>query len=243
MTQSVSSFDETQIENIFLNPNWELKKLFPRVYNLCVNGKTAELIVKLYREEKHALNELITLQTLTNVRGVPKIVASSRENYSYIILTKAPGIDLYEYTQKYGVFTPEKLRPLIRSLLKILGCIHEKGIVHKDIKPENIIYDGKDVALIDFEGKHTDEFCSPEQVRKEKIDSKVDLWALGVTCYCLVDGDVPYHNKEEILHKKLQMNQNWDRYFKNFLTILLERRTNFRFTANQALQHCWLVGR
>lgn len=157
-------------------------------------------------------------------------------------MSKQPGVDLYNYVKKHGNFTEETLRPLAKHLLEILSKIHAKGVIHKDIKPENIIYDKETdyVSLIDFENKETETFASPEQVRKDDIGKESDIWSLGITLYALVRNITPFCNNFEVLKKEIIYPKTWSEDFRDFLTCLLQREKVFRYTAIEALNHPWI---
>lgn len=234
--------DAININELFLNEEWELIKIYDRVYSITVNGKNIDWIIKVHPEKKYADREIKRLNMLKNVKGIPKILAVGlSNNFNYIILSRAKGVDLFEYVQKHGVFTEKKIRPLIRNFLTILKQVHDKGIIHKDLKPENIIYDGSELVLIDFEGKQTNAYRSPEQVIGGKITEKTDIWSTGIICYYLLTGDVPYQNGKEILNKKLHFCKKWSDDFKDFLSCLLEREICYRYNTKEALEHIWLT--
>lgn len=246
MSRSVVIFinkDAANIDDLFLNEDWCLTELFSRVYNITVRGQKLDWLVKVHPENKYAKREVTRLETLSKINGIPKILAvglSSRLNY--IILSRAPGIDLYEYIKKHGKIDENELRSITQKILTTIKSVHKKGIVHKDIKPENIIYDykTKSVTIIDFEGKQTDEYRSPEQVIGAAVTNKSDLWSIGVTCYYLAKGSTPYKTDREILRNKLNFSKKWSNEFKDFLSCLLERDVHYRYNAKEALEHVWI---
>jgi serine/threonine protein kinase len=235
--------DAIRLDDLFLNQNWSLGKFFGNVYTLTVNGKELDWVVKTYKSKKMAKRESENLYALDNVPGVPKILATGMgDKLNYIILSKFPGIDLYEYMYKHGVFSVQEVKGLCIQILTVLRDIHKRGVIHRDIKPENIVYDDKTgkIMLIDFEGKLTDNYCSPEQVLHTKITEKTDLWSFGCTIYTLVTGDTPFHTSRETLQKTPFWPKKWKEPFKDFLSCVLERNVHLRFTATEALNHEWL---
>ena len=58
----------------------------------------------------------------------------------YVILSQAPGLDLFEHVKKFGYFTETTVKPIVIQILSIINSIHSKKIIHMDIKPENICW-------------------------------------------------------------------------------------------------------
>jgi len=235
--------DAINVNELFLNEDWSLTELFDRIYTITVRGRKLDWLIKIHPENKYAQREITYLNTLKKVCGVPKILAVGLSpKLNYIILSKASGVDLYEYVRKNGRMTEAEIRNIARKLLTILHQIHRKGVIHKDIKPENVIYDShtKNVTLIDFEGKQTDDYCSPEQVTGNPVTEKTDIWGTGILCYYLARHDTPYHNSRQILHGKLVFSTKWSEQFVDFLSCLLEREVKFRYSTKDALNHVWL---
>ena len=101
---------------------------------------------------------------------------------------------------------PEALR-ITRELAEALGAAHARGVVHRDVKPANVLFDADgSVRLSDFgvakllDAESTPSatmhgtvaYLAPEQVRGEAIDHRADLWALGVTLYEMIAGRRPF---------------------------------------------------
>ena len=118
------------------------------------------------------------------------------------------GLDLEEYIQKREKISLEEVFSIIKDLCKGLVYLHEKNVIHRDIKPTNIFFkpDGqtiladfgllKDITENDITGDNTrlgtPTYMSPEQFKGSKIDSKTDIYQLGIVFYKLLTGVTPF---------------------------------------------------
>ena len=129
----------------------------------------------------------------------------------YMAMAYMPGGTVAQTTQ--GQDDPNFALHIIRDIAKALDFAHRQGVVHRDVKPENILRrDDGSCVLSDFGIAHalaaqtglTDEgtsvgtphYMSPEQLRGEKVDGRADLYSLGVVFYQLLTGDLPYHGTD-----------------------------------------------
>ena len=223
------------LDDIILEQEWYLEKMFKNIYSIYVCNKKINLIVKTYDKIKNARREILNLNKLKKIDGVPVLLAACLSKcLNYIIISEAKGIDLFEYTKNVGYFSETDVKPVIKNILKILKNIHDNNVIHMDIKPENIVYDEytKKVVLIDFESRHTRDYMSPEQINGEGISSKTDLWSLGITVCYLISGDV--------LKKDKDVPKCFSEELKDFLKHLVEVDVCKRYNAKQALNHVWI---
>jgi len=142
----------------------------------------------------------------------------------YLIMEYFKGVEIDDYLKnKIGVFPEDKAVPLMIQILKAFSFAHKKGIVHRDIKPGNILInqEANQVKVLDFGiAKMKDDismqtksgaqigtvfYMSPEQVHGKELDARSDIYALGVTFYQMLTGINPYHdlNTEYEIYNKI----------------------------------------
>ena len=115
-----------------------------------------------------------------------------------------------EGTAPGAPMSPRKAARVAREVALALAHAHSKGVIHRDVKPANIILDGSGrVHLTDFglaiPGESqtwrwamsgTPEYASPEQVRGDSLDARTDIYSLGATLYHLLSGRPPFSGKD-----------------------------------------------
>jgi len=148
----------------------------------------------------------------------PNIVSiydvGQEDNIYYLIMEYVHGDNLKTLIKNEGPLLPEKAVRIAMQLCEALEHAHENNIVHRDVKPHNILitYDGR-AKLTDFgiareitaaTFNYTDtivgsvHYISPEQVRGQAVGPKSDLYSLGVVLYEMLTGKVPYQGDSPI---------------------------------------------
>lgn len=232
------------VDNLIISELPEKEQKIDKIFCIYLNGDKLPWYIKTYPKEKIALLEAETLKRLEKYDFVPKLlIGQYNKHLCFNIISAIEGLDLFAFTCKYGYFTEKSVKPFVIKILSIVNVLHSHGIIHKDIKPDNIIYnkDTDKIYLIDFEGsRYTEDFCSPEKFNHRTITTKHDMWSLGVTIYSLASGFMPFNKKYDILHGKLKLFREWSRDFKDFIGCLLERDVDLRYSVEDIMHHEWL---
>ena len=126
----------------------------------------------------------------------------------YIVMELVEGGSLAQLIQREGQLAPARAANILAQVASALDYAHALGFVHRDVKPSNILIGANDHAtLTDFgivkaaEGTRvtrtgtmmgTPEYMSPEQIRGQPVDGRADIYALGIVCYEMLAGRVPF---------------------------------------------------
>jgi serine/threonine-protein kinase len=122
-----------------------------------------------------------------------------------------------------GVFELKEAARVIRQIAEGLDHAHGKNIIHRDVTPNNIVFDSAgDAYITDFgiakmmkgtgrftgtEIMGTPAYISPEQATGESLDHRTDIYALGVVLYEMVIGDIPFHADTPLMMVVMHVNE------------------------------------
>ena len=149
-----------------------------------------------------------------NVVGVTDF-GETDDGLLYLVMEYVDGEDLATTLVCSGPMPWPRVKHIVLQIARGLGRAHENGVIHRDVKPDNILRvageaDEDFVKVLDFGIAHvtrssstgrltrtgavfgTPEYMAPEQQRTGKIDHRVDIYALGIIAYELLTGDVPF---------------------------------------------------
>ena len=164
-----------------------------------------------FRRRFHAESQAVAMLSHTNIVNVYDV--SHSEHVDYIVMELIDGITLKQYMQQKGILNWREVLHFSTQIAKALEHAHSRGIIHRDIKPHNIMIlkDGS-VKVADFgiarvssaqstltrEALGSVHYISPEQAKGSKIDYRSDLYSLGVVMYEMLTGQTPYDGESPV---------------------------------------------
>ena len=178
--------------------------------------KNSEVAVKICRNapqkkccEKRVKRETRELQKINHINHVKLKNSGIVDGDPFLVMEYMKGMDLKKYLDIYKILPWESTKLIMIQLCDAVQALHEKGIIHQDIKPENIfISDQGLVKLFDFDvsefiflerlwgkGKFygTPMYLAPETCKEKMPDHRIDIWASGVVMYQMLCGDTPFN--------------------------------------------------
>ena len=204
-----------------LDGRYEIRELIgvggmANVYHCYDTIDDREVAIKILKDEfldnedfiRRFKNESKAIAVLNHPNIVRVYDVSFGDMIQYIVMEYIDGITLKEYIEMQGVLDWKETLHLTTQILKALQHAHENGIVHRDIKPQNImlLQDGTikvtDFGIARFSSNATRtmteqaigsvHYIAPEQARGEKTDGKTDIYSVGVMMYEMLTGRLPF---------------------------------------------------
>ena len=150
---------------------------------------------------------------------VVKTIASGEDGgVLYLVMAYVDGIDLRELLRREGRLEPERVVRLVRQVADALDAAHAAGLVHRDVKPGNVLVapgpDGEHAYVCDFGlARHvssvgsltgdrgfvgTVDYVAPEQIRGAGVDGRADVYALGCVLFECLAGERPFERDSEL---------------------------------------------
>jgi len=185
--------------------------------------------------------------------------------YYYIVMEYMAGNDMFDFLQRKNFALPEeKVRELLIQLILAVRYLHSFGIVHRDLKLENIMMSSKEndatPKLVDFglskiigpnekasEPFGTVGYVAPEVLKRQPYSFSCDVWSLGCIFYALIAGSLPFDSNEERETKRMTMEdplvfvedvwKTTSKSCKDLLTKTLIKDQHSRITLDEALKH------
>ncbi len=202
------------------------------VYKAYDNLENKIVAVKILKEEytgndeflRRFINESKAIAVLSHPNVVKVYDVSFGDLIQYIVMEYIDGITLKEYIDKSGPLSWNEAVQFTLQILRGLQHAHDKGVVHRDIKPQNIMVlpDGvikvADFGIARFARSEqvtiTDKaigsvhYISPEQAKGEKTDEKADLYSVGVMLYEMLTGKLPFQAESAVSVAIMQLQKD-----------------------------------
>ncbi|KAI1895395.1 hypothetical protein AGOR_G00105850 [Albula goreensis] len=209
---------------------------------------------KLFRE--------VRIMKILNHPNIVKLFeVIETEKTLYLIMEYASGGEVFDYLVAHGRMKEKEARAKFRQIVSAVQYCHQKRIVHRDLKAENLLLDADmNIKIADFGfsneftlGNKLDTFCgsppyaAPELFQGKKYDGpEVDVWSLGVILYTLVSGSLPFDGqnlkelRERVLRGKYRipfyMSTDCENLLKRFLVLNPAKRG----TLEQIMKDRWI---
>lgn len=265
-----------------INQFYELGELIGRgacsqvfeAVDVCTQEKRATKIV-------HRSSNLKSVEQLTREIEIMKAVSHpgivrihqifDLKRKVYIVMECVPGGDLFDFVAKQEALAEFQVSNIMRQILEAVAYLHDKNIVHRDLKAENILCVKDewplDIKIIDFgsssispEGSREDimytpvaaaYITAPEIVAQKGHGTPVDLWACGVIMYTILTGSLPFpgRNRDEYFRnvatgEPVFSQRLWNGISngaKNLVKGLLNKDPKKRLNAIGAMNHKWIT--
>lgn len=200
------------------------------VYKAYDNIDDRIVAVKVLKEEylaneefrRRFKNESKAIAVLSHNNIVKVYDVSFGDRLQYIVMEYIEGITLKEYIEKRGVIDWNEALFFIIQILRALQHAHDKGVVHRDVKPQNImLLENGTIKVADFgiarfshsESRTVTEkaigsvhYISPEQAKGELTDEKADLYSVGIMLYEMLTGKLPFDGDNAVSVALMQVN-------------------------------------
>jgi len=186
------------------------------------------------------------------------------DEYLHLVMECLEGGELFDRVTERKRYSEQDAAEAARQMLLALNYLHSHGIVHRDLKLENFLYDfkhGDHLKLIDFGFSKvwdpnikmhvscgTLSYVAPEVLDKS-YTKQCDLWSLGVIAFILLAGYMPFSGSEQVQKAKISAGEytlkkeRWSTVSEEalgFVQALLQVNPDKRLTAEQALEHPWI---
>ncbi|KAH6768460.1 phosphoenolpyruvate carboxylase kinase 1 [Perilla frutescens var. frutescens] len=246
------------------------------VVSRCHAAGTGQCFAVKSIEKRLIQDDAVDSQCLRNeaklmqvVSGHPNVVGFfdvyEDDEFLHVVLEYCGGGDLFERISTRPVFAESEARRVMLPLMEAIAHCHHHGVAHRDIKPDNILFNSyNELKLADFGSAEcfgngglmsgivgTPYYVSPEVIAGRDYDETVDVWSAGAILYIMLAGIPPFYGEsaKEIFEAVLRANLRFPRSVfssvsaeaKDLLRRMLCKDVSRRFSADQVLRHPWMT--
>ncbi|XP_078516656.1 serine/threonine-protein kinase MARK2 isoform X12 [Lissotriton helveticus] len=233
--------------------------------HVLTNKEVAVKIIDKTQLNSSSLQKLFREVRIMKVLNHPNIVklfeVIETEKTLYLVMEYASGGEVFDYLVAHGRMKEKEARAKFRQIVSAVQYCHQKLIVHRDLKAENLLLDADmNIKIADFGfsneftfGNKLDTFCgsppyaAPELFQGKKYDGpEVDVWSLGVILYTLVSGSLPFDGqnlkelRERVLRGKYRIPFYMSTDCENLLKKFLILNPSKRGTLEQIMRDRWM---
>lgn len=238
---------------------------YARVYSAVELDSGKHVAIKRINQKstEHISSEITILREIRHPGVVQLLKVYENWKDTCLVLSLVPGLSLQRYMSGCGALGENKVKELLRSLLEALAYLHGCGIVHRDIKPDNVIVDTQDghltcklidfglsIRVVDIKEANicgTPGYIAPEILNQRAVDTQADIFSAGMLAYTALRGRNPFTHIDRKttlnLNKRAQLSFHSPRWAKhspsllNLLTHMTSLEPSQRPTALECLRH------
>ena len=204
--------------------------------------------------------EVLLMEKVRHVQGVASLIhfQEDEENFKIIMEKPDPSQDLYYYLYERVSLNEKEACYLFKQVVNIIGQIHASGVVHRDLKTENILVNLEtqmvyiidfgggaiysDTPFTDFEG--TMEYSPPEWINEQCYNGILaEIWALGILLFTMMHRDVPFLTDEQILTAQPNFRWNLSAQARDLIMKCLSINPKDRPSIRDIQEHPWMNNR
>jgi len=202
--------------------------------------------------------EVSLLHILRSSPGIVKLVDYFERVDSFIIIMERPEPckDLFDFITEKGVLEEQLARNFFRQVVESVIACHRAGIIHRDIKDENLLVDLKNFKLklidfgsgafnknepyTDFDGTRV--YSPPEWIRQGQYEGgSATVWSLGILLFDMVCGDIPFESDEQICSAELRFRYRISEPCKDLVRRCIKVDVAERMNLEEILHHPWMT--
>jgi len=201
--------------------------------------------------------EIALLQQVSHIKGVNKLLDYFEQSRTFIMVLERPDncMDLFDFISEKKILSENTARAFFKQILETVNEVHKAGVVHRDIKDENLLVNTKtgqlhlidfgsgaflkDTVYTDFDGTRV--YSPPEWIKLHRYHAvPAAVWSMGILLYDMVCGDIPFELDEQICRAQLSFKSHLSQEVRSLISQCLSIQPAHRPSIEQIFQHPWL---